>query len=219
MCFLDAIPIEPVPLEADVTTPHYAGWDKDNPPGDWRSPTPIPFLVTAAKTSFLFGFVPRCDVSARELNSVSDWLRSGLAWAGGGAKTAVGYGRFETANGRTEDLRKRMRDRDRARDERIRAEREAAERAARLAALSPVEREIEELLVKRSDRNAPEVIAIIQEVRSERWEGDAKIEVAAWLQDRMQRERRWKEQSGAKNPAKDRDFQRTMLIKRWLGGE
>ena len=112
-----------------------------------------------------------------------------------------------------------MRDRDRARDERIRAEREADERAARLAALSPIEREIEELLVKRPDRNAPEVIAIIQEVRSGRWEGDAKIKVATWLQGRLQRERRWKEQSGAKNPVKDRDFQRTMLIKRWLGGE
>ena len=219
ICFLDAVPVEPVRLEADVMTPHYAGWDTDKPPGDWRSPKPIPFLVTAAKTSFLFGFVPRCPISAPDLNSVSDWLMSALAWAGGGAKTAVGYGRFETANGRTEDLRKQLRDRDRARDERIRAEREAVERATRLAALSPVEREIEELLVNRQDRNASEVIVIIQEVGNGRWAGDAKVEVAAWLKNRIRREGRWKEQSGAKNPAKDRDFQRTMLIKRWLGGE
>ena len=218
ICFLDAVPVEPERLEADVMTPHYAGWDADHPPGDWRSPTPIPFLVTAAMTLFLFGFLPGRPVSAADLNVVRDWLRSALAGAGGGAKTAVGYGRFETANGRTEDLRKRRCDRDRARDERIRAERAAVERVARLAALSPVEREIEELL-DRQDRNAAEFIVIIQEVRSGRWDGNAKIEVAAWLQDRMQRERRWKEQSGAKNPAKDRDFQRTMLVKRWLGGE
>lgn len=218
MCFLDAVPVEPVRLEADVMTPHYAGWDTDEPPGDWRSPTPIPFLVTAAKTSFLFGFVPRCPVSAADLNTVSDWLRSALAWAGGGAKTAVGYGRFNPANGRTEALRKRLRNRDRAREQRIRADWAAVEHTKRLAALSPVEREIEELLANRPDRNAPETTVIIQEVRSGRWAGDAKVEVAAWLQHRMQRERRWKEQSGAKNPAKDRDYQRTLLVKRWLGG-
>lgn len=219
MCFLDAVPVEPVRLEADVMTPHYAGWDKDNPPGDWRSPTPIPFLVTAPKTSFLFGFVPRCPTSAPDLNSVSDWLRSALAWAGGGAKTAVGYGRFEAANGRTEDLRKRLRDRERARDERIRAEREAVERAARLAAMSPVEREIQQLLDNRSDKNMPEVTAVMKAAESGRWTGVAGIEVAQWLRERMKRDKRWKEKSGKKNPAKDQDYQRTLLIKRWLAGE
>ena len=219
MCFLDAVPVEPVRLEADVMTPHYAGWDTDNPPGDWRSPTPIPFLVTAAKTSFLFGFAPRCPVSAPDLNAVGDWLRSALVWAGGGAKTAVGYGRFETANGKTEDLRKRLRDRDRARDQRIRAERAAVERAARLAALSPVEREIEELLDNRSDKNMPEVTAVMKAAESGRWTGEARIEVARWLRDRMKLDRRWKEKSGKKNPAKDQDYRRTLLIKRWLAGE
>lgn len=219
MCFLDAVPVEPVRLEADVITPHYAGWDTDDPPGDWRSPMPIPFLVTAPNTPFLFGFVPRCPTPTPDLNSVSDWLMSALAWAGAGAKTAVGYGRFEAANERTNDLKNRLHDRDRARHALIRAERAAVEQAKRMAALSPVEREIEELLVNRQDRHAAEVVVIIQEVRSGRWAGDAKVEVAAWLQDRMQRDRRWKEQSGAKNPAKDRDYQRTMLIMRWLDGE
>ena len=88
-----------------------------------------------------------------------------------------------------------------------------------MAALSPVERQIEETLDNRQDRSTPAVLVIIQAVRSGRWAGDAKVEVAAWLQRRMQRERCWKEQSGAKNPAKDRDFQRTLLIKRWLDGE
>ena len=219
MCFLDAIPVDPVSLEADVMTPHYAGWDTGNPPGDWRSPTPIPFLVTAAKTSFLFGFVSRCPVCARDLNTVGDWLRSALAWAGGGAKTAVGYGRFETANGTTEDLGKRLRDRERARDERIRAEREAVERAARLAAMSPVEREIQYLLDNRADKNMPEVTAVMKAAESGRWTGDAGIEVARWLRERMKRDKRWKEKSGKKNPAKDQDYQRTLLIKRWLAGE
>ena len=183
------------------------------------SPVPIPFLVTTRETPFLFGLIPRRTVSSEDLAAVSDWLRFALAWAGAGAKTAVGYGRFRQDAGKTEDMRQRLRDRDRARADRLRAEREEKERTSRLAALSPVEREIEEILDSRPDRNVPDVIVIIQEVRNGRWAGDAKVEVAAWLQNRMQRERHWKEQSGAKNPAKDRDFQRTILIKRWLGGE
>ncbi len=94
VCFLDAAPIVPVRLEADVMTPHYAGWSAEDPPGDWRSPSPIPFLTTAADTRFLFGILPCRPSSDDDLEVVSGWLRSALENAGGGAKTAVGYGRF-----------------------------------------------------------------------------------------------------------------------------
>ena len=216
---LDAVPIEPVQLVADVMTPHYAGWTEDDPPGDWRSPTPVPFLVTAAETPFLFGIVPCRAVSGTDLDAVIGWLRSALAWAGGGAKTAVGYGRFRGDTGKTEDLRKRLRDRDRVRGERIRAEQQAEVRAGRLAALSPIELDIEEILDNRPDKKMQEITVIMQHVRNGRWAGEARIEVAEWLRNRMLREHRWKERSGAKNPAKDRDHQRTLLIKRWLAGE
>ena len=219
ICFLDAVPTTSVQLQTDVMTPHYAGWSKDQPPGDWRSPVPIPFLVTAPETPFLFGLVPRRAVSADDWADVSEWLGYGLAWAGAGAKTAVGYGHFRRDAGKTEDLRERLRGRDRVRAERIQAAREAEERASRLAALSPVERKIEKILDNRKNKSTPEVTVIIQEVHTGRWGGDAKVEVAEWLLDRMKRERRWKEQSGAKNPTKDRDFQHTLLIKRWLDGE
>ena len=92
--FLDAVPVAQVQLEADVMTPHYAAWSENDPPGDWRSPSPIPFLTTAAGASFLFGFVPCRAVADDDLNAVADWLRSALSCAGAGAKTAVGYGRF-----------------------------------------------------------------------------------------------------------------------------
>ena len=94
LCFLDAAPVAPVRLEADVMTPHYAGWSAEDPPGDWRSPVPIPFLTTAARTPFLFGIVPCRAVADDDLDLVSGWLRSALENVGGGAKTAVGYGRF-----------------------------------------------------------------------------------------------------------------------------
>jgi CRISPR-associated protein Cmr6 len=74
-------------------TPHYAGWIPEAPPGDWREPMPVPFLVVAPGTSFLFSLLPR-GIERGELETVFQWLRDALHYAGAGAKTAVGYGRF-----------------------------------------------------------------------------------------------------------------------------
>ena len=101
ICFMDAVPVAPTRLDADVMTPHYAGWSASEPPGDWMSPTPIPFLTVAAGTPFLFAFVPGRVVSNEDLKAVEDWLSAALSWAGGGAKTAVGYGRFQRDDGNT----------------------------------------------------------------------------------------------------------------------
>ena len=91
--FLDAVPVAPVQLQADVMTPHFAGWTEQEPPGDWMSPSPIPFLTTAAGTSFLFGIVPS-HIADDDVKTASSWLREALSWVGAGAKTSVGYGRF-----------------------------------------------------------------------------------------------------------------------------
>ena len=118
LCFLDAVPTRPVRLEADIMTPHHAAWSKDDPPGDWRSPTPIPFLATARKTTFLFGIAPRRAVEADgDIDTASGWLRSALEWSGGGAKTAVGYGRFQHDDEQTERWTQRLDDEDRCRRE------------------------------------------------------------------------------------------------------
>lgn len=98
IAFLDAIPIAPVRLEADVMTPHYAGWTENDPPADWRSPNPIPFLVAAARTTLVCAAVPAAGKTGEEvvsdLDQVEDWLPEALDLLGAGAKTAVGYGRF-----------------------------------------------------------------------------------------------------------------------------
>ena len=216
--FLDAIPIAPAQLEADVMTPHYAGWTECDPPGDWRSPTPIPFLVTAAGTSFLFGAVPCRPVSDSDQNTVLCWLSSALAWLGSGAKTAVGYGRFERHDDKKAALMRRLREQDLKNEKRLRVEREARERESRLAALSATEREIEEVIDNRQDRTMPEIVAIMQAVESGRWAGAARLEAAEWLKSRMKKEKRWKEASRKRNPAKDRDYRNTLRIKAWLEG-
>ena len=109
VCFMDAVPVEPVRLEADVMTPHYAGWSAGEPPGDWRSPTPIPFLTVAAATPFLFAFVPVRAGADEDRNAVENWLTAALAWAGGGAKTAAGYGRFDRHGEKTRSWTERAR--------------------------------------------------------------------------------------------------------------
>ncbi len=115
LCFLDAVPTAPVRLDADVMTPHFANWSEDDPPGDWRSPTPIPFLATAKDTCFLFGVVPVQPLHDGDLPTIEAWLRDALAWAGAGAKTAVGYGRFRRDDEETTRWNRRVGEEDRRR--------------------------------------------------------------------------------------------------------
>ena len=100
--FLDALPTEPVRLEADVMTPHYSEYyAQGKAPGDWLSPNPIPFLVVAAKQPFQFVVapVPGTGTGKRDAALAREWLRDALCHIGAGAKTAVGYGVFAEGTG------------------------------------------------------------------------------------------------------------------------
>lgn len=106
--FLDAIAIAPVQLEADVMTPHFAGWSPDNPPGDWCGPVPVPFLVVAPQTAFAFSILPVCAGAVGALEEIFGWLRAALEGVGAGAKTAVGYGRFRFDQPKTEQQKAKL---------------------------------------------------------------------------------------------------------------
>lgn len=106
--FLDAVPTRPVRLKADIMTPHYIPYYQgDEPPADWHSPTPIPFLVVAAGASLLFGILPRHEKYRSDCEIVEAWLGQALQWTGAGAKTAVGYGRFALDTGAREAFEKK----------------------------------------------------------------------------------------------------------------
>ncbi len=98
--FLDALPVEPVVLQADVMTPHYGPWhqnEKGAIPGDWHSPTPIPFLTVAPGQTFLFAVLPRNpsnEQDRKDCETAADLLAQALEMLGAGAKTAAGYGQF-----------------------------------------------------------------------------------------------------------------------------
>ncbi|MBH8599293.1 type III-B CRISPR module RAMP protein Cmr6 [Thermoactinomyces sp. CICC 10523] len=96
--FFDALPIRPLQLEMDIMTPHYQEYyknPKQNSPREWESPNPIPFLTVAEEQPFIFAIAPRRLNDKHDLDKVINWLKEALVWIGAGAKTAVGYGRFE----------------------------------------------------------------------------------------------------------------------------
>lgn len=213
--FLDAVPVEPVRLEADVMTPHYAGWSEDDPPGDWRSPIPVYFLTTAAKSTFLLGIMPGKGADTDNMDRVWDLIRESFEWAGAGAKTAVGYGRLVDVGG-TAKMRQR-------RDEiaAIRAERERqiqaeVEREEQMAQLSPVQRKIQEALEGRNDPNEPATTTVRLMIQRDTWFGSDRMEALGWLVDRMRADGKWKEATNARRPDRDRDYQLTLQVKAWL---
>jgi len=98
--FLDALPVAPVALGGDVMTPHYGPWyqqdalNKCKVPGDWHSPTPIPFLTVARDQTFQFALMPRTPADQADCEQAAALLKESLATLGAGAKTAAGYGVF-----------------------------------------------------------------------------------------------------------------------------
>lgn len=99
LIIFDALPVSKVTLYTEVLTPHNGDWritDKplENPPADWVSPTPIPFLAVKEGAMFQFAMAPRTPADADLLEPAFVYLQDALEWIGAGAKTAVGFGRF-----------------------------------------------------------------------------------------------------------------------------
>jgi CRISPR-associated protein Cmr6 len=109
--FLDMLPMKPPMLVPEVMTPHYDKWYAasgaaiaENAPGDWMSPNPIPFLAVEAGAIFQIAVAPRTPGDrawTEHLKHLNAILGDALSFVGLGAKTAVGYGRFEIDDGNT----------------------------------------------------------------------------------------------------------------------
>jgi CRISPR-associated protein Cmr6 len=128
LVFLDAYPEiqnNQQIFELDVMTPHYQGYyTKNQVPGDWENPNPIPFLTVKKGITFCFNVLfdkfraeriltlkddefPNVNV-AKEIikewlsndfskisQDVKEWIEEALTEFGVGAKTRLGYGIFE----------------------------------------------------------------------------------------------------------------------------
>ena len=98
--FFDAFPISVPKIEVDIMNVHYPDYYNNSKgeiaPTDTQNPRPITFL-TVAKTDFQF-IIGSKDKNLADFvingKTISDWLKETLSVNGIGAKTAVGYGRF-----------------------------------------------------------------------------------------------------------------------------
>jgi CRISPR-associated protein Cmr6 len=102
---LDALPTKPPALETDVMTPHYgAYYGEGEPPGDYLSPIPVPFLAVAGGQGFRFSLLPTVKSDEESLQRGVELLKEALETIGAGAKTSAGYGAF-TVKAPKKDLR------------------------------------------------------------------------------------------------------------------
>lgn len=187
--FFDALPVRPVILECDVMTPHYSEYYRQSgPPSDWYSPVPIPFLTVAGGQTFVFALAPRRPGNPgdqEDAGKALGWLNDALANIGAGAKTAVGYGRFVPDQEYSEAWRLEV---ERAKKELVRAQqareekRKEQERHEKIAAMSPLRREME--MDGYSD-NLEKFMATINTWlgRMENSPPDEKLEIARLLSD------------------------------------
>ncbi len=98
--FHDAWPTRWPSLERDIVNNHHSDYYQgQRDPDDAENPTLVSFLAVSSGTEFEFALSPRAAGGHALLDLVADWLRSALAHAGAGAKTAAGYGRMVPVKG------------------------------------------------------------------------------------------------------------------------
>lgn len=106
LVILDVLPTYPCGLELDIMNPHFGPYYQgENPPADVWAPVPVKFLVVPKGIKFRFAVLPRmgsglaeaeAEARQKDLKDAEELLRGALANLGLGAKTAAGYGLFES---------------------------------------------------------------------------------------------------------------------------
>ncbi len=142
-------------LRVDVLNPHYKQYYENAvAPGDWMNPVPIFFLTIPPKSKFMFAvrFVPPSGTptgyASRWKKLMETAFELAFEWLGFGAKTAVGYGRFDrdhNAETAREEERQKRAEAARIADVAAKEAEKARLEALRLASLSPAEQRIEAL--------------------------------------------------------------------------
>lgn len=98
--FFDAFPTEPPKFDVDIMNVHYANYyQNQGEADDTDNPNPITFLVVEPNSKFQFAVAVRPDFYHPSPNpEIGNWvwetLLKALAERGVGAKTRLGYGRF-----------------------------------------------------------------------------------------------------------------------------
>lgn len=107
LIFFDVYPVGVPKVVKDIMNPHFGEYYQDGSnkvPGDYYDPIPVNFLtVIDTSYNFMVGVRKGKEIKFTEsifgdsavMDQVADWIEKSLSIFGIGAKTAVGYGRFE----------------------------------------------------------------------------------------------------------------------------
>ena len=223
LMFWDVIP-EPAgdKLAVDIMTPHYGDYYQGSTtPHDSGQPNPILFLTVPPDSDFEF-FV-QCNPAMLPESLRNSWqtlleaaFRHAFEWLGFGAKTAVGYGQFPSAAiDEAQNERQREIERRQAAETVARAE---AERQKRLAAMSPLDRAIEEV-VAAAPKDQPRYKALLNALKQGKWSGGEGMEVAERIRGLMNQAGVWRIKSEKKKPEKDEPYQATLTVLAYLEGK
>jgi CRISPR-associated protein Cmr6 len=223
LMFWDVIP-EPAgnTLRMEIMTPHYGDYYQGSTtPHDSGQPNPIPFLAVPPGSSFTFHV--QCNPALLPKTLRDSWqvfleaaFRHAFDWLGFGAKTAVGYGQFPS-----DALEKARAEREAAvqrRQGEAAKEGAEAERRAKLAAMSPLDRTVEEV-VAAAPQGQPRYKAILNELKKGRWSGDEARQVAESIRGLMTQAGAWRVKSEKKKPEKDEPYQATLTVLAYLEGK
>ncbi len=217
LIFFDALPVASIELALDVMTPHMDKWYEkggetplapDCVPADWHNPIPVPFLAVK-KGSFLFALASRSRAESHVTEAFAE-LTKALEILGAGAKTAAGYGRF----GVDEKWQRQLE------EEKVKQAEEAQKRQAedaereRLAALPPLERELEELA--QANPTEAKYLVILKALEAGHWQEPESKQVADYVKQWMVQQKLWREKSEKKNQAGDKPHQRTLRVMKFL---
>jgi len=173
-------------------TPHHSGWnnvENPEPPTDFDSPIPVPFLSVAGKFLVAVSWHgPISDHAKRWMELAISLLRDALFDWGVGGKTTSGYGRFDQAKWEADILR---------RQEEAAQQKIEAEKAAALAAMTPLDRKIKEFLDNYPNQAESRVwFRLYDALRTPDGcfqEREERIDVAKMVKQRMQEAKVWKD--------------------------
>lgn len=215
LIFFDAIPIDQPTLATDVMTPHLGKWyaqGAENPlasdviPGDWHDPVPIPFLVVK-QARFLFCIAPRVPAAKSALDQAFNTLQDALQWLGAGAKAAVGYGLMEEDQPALDRLQKE-----------VEQQRKALERAKEESEIRNISDPVERAIREAKMANEKSYLALLNRLKTGKFtQSDEQRRVAEKIKEWMQADGIWKETSEARKPERDKIYQRTQEVLKYLG--
>jgi CRISPR-associated protein Cmr6 len=213
--FFDAVPYERPHLIGDIMTPHMGEWyakgdncqlKPETIPADWHEPVPVHFLAVK-NAKFIFSIAARNKATATtELDAVVLALKNALEWLGAGAKTATGYG-YMTDVTDDESFLEAMQ----IKQKEISA---AQAKKVHLNQLSPLEKEIEQLLEDHKSQVPQDYL--LNELRKDHW---IRVEDKQVVATRI---KAYLQEAGAWIPApptskkNEKKHQRTLLVMGYL---